>query len=925
MALTLLSTKLSLPPRPRALVPRPRLVARLEEGLEARMILISAPAGFGKTTLLAEWLHGREGKPPLPVAWLSLDHEDDDPTRFLAYLVAALQTLAPRLGDGLLPALRSPQPPPPESLLAVLVNDAAALLEQGRYLLVLDDYHIIQAPAIHRVLSFLLDHLPPSLELVVAGRADPPIPLARLRGQGQLVDLRDADLRFTPEEAAAFLNKIMGLALSAGDVAALGNRTEGWVTGLQLAALSLRGRSADEVPAFVQDFAGSHRFVLDYLVEEVLQQQSPGIQATLLQTSILDRLCGLLCEAVVGDWAAKNSDLARIGDGDRVGGRAWGQAALEYLEANHLFIVPLDDERRWYRYHRLFADLLRARLPHLGPHLGCPPPAELHRRASTWFQAEGLRDQAIAHALAAGDGERAADLVTEVGLTLLVQGELATLLAWLRAVPDELVRARPWLCIYHAWALALSGQEQAAEARLQAAAAGAEYSGTGEAGGHIAAIRAYMAAHAGDVPRAVALARRALDLLPAEERTVRSVVAFTLAGVHRVQGDLEAAGQALAEASTMGQEGGNLHLAVSALCQRANLEAEQGRLHDAARLHRRALELAGDLPVAASAYSGLGSLFYEWNDLPTAQEHLNHALALHRRWGNTEAMAADYGDVLRLQLAQGDLEKATAVLDELARLMERPSFGPPSSFLTTWAEIYGVYLALARGDLRAAARWATRPETQPQLLQERVYLGEFRNLTLARVYLALGREHARGEFLAQAEELLSPMLAVAEAQGRRGQAIGILVLLALVHQAAGETEQALALLEPALAQAEPEGYVRTFVDGGPPLAELLRALAARGKGTTYATRLLAAFPGADAGLSPPARYAPREQPLVEPLSDRELEVLRLVAAGLTNREVGETLFIEVSTVKSHTNSIYGKLGVKNRTQAVARAQELGLV
>jgi len=569
VSLTLLSTKLRIPLRLRALVPRPRLLTRLEEGLAARLILVSAPAGFGKTTLLAQWLHGRQAEPPMRVAWLSLDREDDDPARFLVYLVAALQTLEPRLAEGLLPALRSPEPPPVESLLAVLVNDAAALLGQGRSLLILDDYHAIQDPAIHGILSFLLDHLPPAVGLVVAGRADPPIPLSRLRGQGQLVELRDGDLRFTAGEAAAFLNEVMGLALSAADVAALEARTEGWITGLQLAALSLRGREPERIPAFLQEFAGSHRFVLDYLLEEVLQQQPPGIQAFLLQTSILERLCGALCEAVVGgrglvDWES-------------------GQAVLEYLEANHLFILSLDEERCWYRYHRLFADLLRVRLPRLGPTLGLPSPAELHRRASAWYETEGLTGEAIAHALAAGDGERAANLVTDVGLDLLVRGELTTLLGWLEALHDDVVRARPWLCIYHAWALALSGCPEPAEARLQDAAAVDSNLLAGEAGGHAAAIRAYMAAHAGDAAAAVELARRSLDLLPAKERTVRSVVAFTLAGVHRVRGDLEAATRALVEASTLGREGGNLHLAVSALCQLAALEMEGGRLHSAAR------------------------------------------------------------------------------------------------------------------------------------------------------------------------------------------------------------------------------------------------------------------------------------------------------------------------------------------------------
>ena len=933
----LLSTKLRVPPRPRALVARPRLVARLEEGLAARLILVSAPAGFGKTTLLAQWLHGREAATPLQAAWLSLDCEDDDPARFLAYVVAALQTLEPRMAEGLPEALRSPQPPPVESLLAVLVNDAAALLAGGRYLLVLDDYHVIQDPAIHGVLRFLLDHLPPALVLAVAGRADPPLPLARLRGRGQLVELRGADLRFTSSEAAAFLNKAMGLALTAADVAALEVRTEGWITGLQLAALSLRGRDAEQVSGFLQSLSGSHRYILDYLAEEVLQQQQPGIQAFLLQTAILERLCGPLCEAVAGDRAAIEQES----------GLPTGQAVLEYLEANHLFILPLDDERRWYRYHRLFADLLRARLPQLGPGLGCPPAAELHRRASAWFEAQGQRGEAIGHALAAGDEERAADLVAEVGLGLLVRGELTTILGWLAALSDNAMRARPWLCVYHAWALGLSGQAEAAEARLQDAEAASAGVPPGERGGHIAAIRAYVAAHAADLPRAVELARKALDLLPAEERTVRSVVAFTLANVSRVQGDLKAASQALLEASALGQEGGNLHLAVSALCQLAGLEVEQGRLHDAAGRLRQALALAGDLPVAASAYSGLGALFYEWNDLPTAEEHLSRGLALHRRWGNTDAMAADQAEMLRLRLAQGDLAGAAAVLEEMVRLAEGARGAPASPFLATWAEMWDVYLALARDDVATAARWAAAAEAPaaagaPAAGAHRaaagVFLHEFRELTLARVYLALAREgrgvagQSEADPLAKAGGLLSQMLAAAENDGRWGRAIEVLILLALVREAAGEGSEAQSLLERALHLAGPQGYVRAFVDEGAPLEALLRTPAgatgtrAGGKedtSTGYAARLLAAFPQAGEDTAP-AQSGRAPWP-VEPLSERELEVLRMVAAGLTNREIGERLFIAVSTVKSHTNSIYGKLGVKNRTQAVARARELDLL
>lgn len=935
MTLPLLSTKLRIPPRPRALVYRPRLLARLEEGLAARLILVSAPAGFGKTTLLAQWLHARQAEPPLRVAWLSLDHEDDDAARFLAYLVAALQTLEPRLGEGLLAALRSPERPLVESLLAVLVNDAAALLGRDRCLLVLDDYHAVQDPAIHDVLSFLLDHLPPAVGLVVAGRADPPIPLARLRGQGQLVELRDADLRFTPGEATAFLNEVMGLALSMADVAALEARTEGWITGLQLAALSLRGRDPGQIPAFVQGFAGSHRFVLDYLVEEVLVGQPPGIQAFLLQTSILERLCGGLCEAVVGNRELGNGGVGNWvgargveGDAGSTDGMVTGQEVLEYLEANHLFILPLDDERRWYRYHRLFADLLRARLPDLGPGLGLPPPAELHRRASAWYEAEGHTGESITHALAAGEDARAAELVAGAGLDLLVRGELTTLLGWLEMLPDDLVRASRWLCLYHAWALALSGRGEAAEERLQDAEACPGGSEAGVAAGHASAIRAYLAAHAGEASVAVELARRSLELLPGEERTVRSVVAFTLANVQRVQGDTEAAAGALIEAATMGREGGNLHLAVSALCQLGALEMERGHLHSAARYFRRSSDLAGDLPVAASSYSGLGALAYEWNDLPAAEKLLARALALHRRWGNAEALAADYGDVLRLRLAQDDLAGAKAILDEMVRVASGGQAGPPSPFLAALSEICRVYLDLARGDQAAAARWAAGSEALPLSGAELAYLHEFRDLTVARVHLALGRE--QGGSLALAGRLLSRLLAGAEAQERWGRAIEALALLALVRQAEGDTGRALDLLERALVLAEPEGYVRSFVDAGAPLAGLLRLLAARAAAGGYAGRLLAAFPEGGPDLLPPGREAapPSPGPVpwdAEPLSERELEVLRLVAAGLTNAEIAGRLFIAVSTVKSHTNSIYGKLGVKNRTQAVARAQEMGFL
>jgi LuxR family maltose regulon positive regulatory protein len=876
-----------------------RLDGALERGV--RLVLVSAPAGFGKTTLLSDWVHRRgAGDAPLRVAWVSLDESDNDPARFMAYLIGALQTLAPGVGQAVLGALGAPEPPPIESLLTALINEVAGAVELQAAVLVLDDYHLVEVPSIHQAMAFLLKRLPApprGPHLVIAGRADPLLPLARLRGRGQLVELRAADLRFTPAEVASFLNEVMGLRLTAGDVTALESRTEGWITGLQLAALSLERQEAGGASEFIHDFAGSHRFVLDYLVEEVLQQQPEAVQTFLLQTAILERLSGPLCDAVLRDERGKRG----------------GQAMLEELERRNLFVVPLDDARRWYRYHHLFADLLRARLRREGARRSYASPAELHRRASAWFEENGLTSEAVRHALAAGDFERTVRLVEAGAMAMLMRGELTTLLGWLAALPGERVRARPWLCVYRAWALLLTGRLDAAEAWLEAVDDAAQPAPpAAELRGHIAAIRAYAAAVRVMPAQAIELAEGALALLPEDEGVVRSVVAYTMGGVHFVRGDLAGALRSFEDAGRTGLEAGNIHLAVPAIGQQAAIQAMQGRLRQAAGTYRRALNLATEYggpqsPAVGQAYSGLAGLTYEWNDLDAAGRHLRDALAQAELWGNRESLANVLLRLSRLRQARQDLDGAMEALRRAEDTIAGHTVTPTtvSVVAAQWPRLW-----LERGDLAAASRWVAQQKLDLEHLDD---LRTVEYLSLARVLLAEERWD-------EASALLERLLARATERGDRGVQIEVLALSALALQARGDAAQAVATVRDALTLGEPEGYVRSFVDEGAPMAGLLRRVLNQGIAPVYVRQLLGAFP--EPG-EPGHRGA--GSALLEPLSERELEVLRLVAAGLTNRQIAGELVIALSTVKSHTHSIYGKLGVKNRTQAIAQARVLDLL
>jgi LuxR family maltose regulon positive regulatory protein len=894
----LLLTKLEVPPAHPNLVSRPRLVRQLDEGLRPglKLVLVSAPAGFGKTTLLREWAVSAD----YAVAWLSLDEGDNDPARFWAYFTAALRTV-PALGevDGGRSILQELQPAalasvdtfPIEVFLTSLINEIS-IANPERFALVLDDYHAIRAQHIHSALTSLIDHLPPPMHLVVAARADPPLPTPRLMGRGQLTEIRQADLRFTLDEATQFLNQMMGLGLKAADVATLTSRTEGWITGLQMAAVSMRG--TEDAAGFIRAFTGSDRHVLDYLVEEVLQRQPESVQTFLLRTSILERLSGPLCDAVTG--------------------REDGQETLEGLERANLFIVPLDNQRRWYRYHRLFADLLNRRLRRSER----DRVNALHQRASEWYEWSGLMPAAIQHALSARDFDRAARLIEQAAEATLMRSEVTTLLNWIEALPDEQVRARPSLCIFHAWGLLLSSRP------LDAVEACLENLDADPMPGRVAALRAYVATLRGQTDRAVELGRQALERLPEDDLFLRSIVAMNLGFSHLVDGDITAGARTLHEVARASQETGNVMIAVLALSQVAQCRMTRGELVQAREIFERALELAtdehgGPLPIAGEALTGLGRLAREWNELEAATRYLTQGIELTGQWGAMGTLES-YASLARVKQAQGDVQGANEAMQKARQLAEQFDATEIDDHLVA---LWQARLYILQGNLGQAEQWAEergldRDADSAELQEEssfiRYILRDYEQIVLARLRIAQGRPD---EALAIIESL--PY----EAGHRRWRrmAIEIEALRALACQARGDVETALDALERALLLAEPGGYVRIFVDGGPPMARLLYAAAAHEIAPEYVGKLLAAFPGTEAAAPPLELPAD----MVEPLSEREIQVLRLIAEGLSNREIAQQLVLSLNTVKGHTRSIYGKLGVHSRTQAIARARTFGVL
>ena len=907
MAAPVLATKLFVPPLRSDLVLRQRLIDQLNAGVQRKLTLISAPAGFGKTTLVSESI-ARCGR---PVAWLSLDEGDSDPTRFLTYLVSALRMIAANLGAGVLGVLQSPQPPPTESILTALLNEITTIPDN--FIIILDDYHVIESKAVDHALTFLLEHLPPQMHMVIATREDPTLPLSRLRARGQLTELRATDLRFTPAEAAEFLNCVMGLNLSDEDVAALEVRTEGWIAGLQLAAIALQGPMSTQghgaTSSFIKSFSGGHHFVLDYLMEEVLGQQSESVQAFLLRTSILERLCGPLCDAVLLDSPASGHEI------------------LENLERANLFIVPLDNERRWYRYHHLFAELLRQRLEQTSPALA----PKLHHRASVWLENENLIQEAVAHAFASRDWEHAATLILHFAHRVHVQTNLTALGGWLAALPEPVIRARPWLCVYQALAWYWTGPRDRIEERLQLAEQALPGSQMPEAeathlAGYIAAIRAHYALVSGDIPRVLAMAQTALQQLP-EGDYMRGWTAVALGGAYWGQGNVVASQQAFETAKTVALQHNYRLLAVPPACYVGMQLVKQGQLDEAISVYREGVEyatVAGDqqLPIAGFPMVKLGDVLRERNDLPGADQWLRPGVEQCIQLGHPDVLVDAYVALARLQLAQNDWPTAYATFQKADELAQK---SPVDPFVRCWLDDCRVRLFLAKDRVDELARWA---ETSGLTVDgELSYHYDLHHLNLARVLLARARRAAvpagMHAFLSQVSGLLARLLVAAEKAGWVHETIKILVLQALVLAESSDKDEALQALGRALTLAEPGGFIRLFVDEGDPMQLLIsdfRLHTQDRRLLDYVDKLLTAFPQPESKIN-----NPKSKILVEPLSERELDVLRLIAQGLSNHEICERLFLALDTVKGHNRRIFNKLQVQRRTEAIARARELDLL
>ncbi len=886
MSLPLLTTKFYFPPARPSLVPRPRLIERLEVGLRGSLTLISAPAGYGKSTLISEWKAG-EGH-DYPAALLSLDGDDNDPASFFAYFIAAITTLKLGLGETTLRLLQSSPPLPDRVILASLINELAEI--DRSFTLVLDDYHVITNHPIHEAVTYLLDHLPSQMHLVILTRADPPLPLSRLRARNQLVEIRATDLRFNSEEVTEFLKQIMGLSITTDQVNALETRTEGWITGLQLAALSMQGR--DDIQNFILAFAGSHHYIVDYLAEEVLNRLPASVREFLLRTSILDRMTAPLCNVLTN--------------------RTDGKEILENLEHANLFIIPLDDERRWYRYHHLFLDVLRKQLVQIYPEV-IP---DLHHQALDWCEQNGLIDQAVDHAFAIKDYHQVVRLFRQYFYQTLSIKYHSQVRRWVKSIPDSVIRNDPWMCVVYAWALWGQGDPDGAEDYLNSGQQALdrwiatdlmpkgdrEYDALPS---EIPVFRGLICISKGNFERAYELTIQALTLTPEAEYTIRGIVYLNLYFVYREWGEVDKTIDACTRAIPLTKAGGTQGPIIDTLDNLGLMYTLQGQLNRAFKIYQENIDFAKlewpqETPRSSMFYIHLADIYYEWNDLDQAEHLANEALKLSEpafRWGRIYARIF----LARLERARMNSSKAHQLSEE-AGILLRQNKGP---LYERELEFYLARVNAELGKIDEIARWVQ--EVAFEIGDHPGYNQLYSANQFAQILAALDKQD---DLLA----LLSCTEAANSNQGYRYWQIQSLVLQATMWQKKQDTSRALTCLEKALSLAEQEGYVRVFLDAGEAMIVLLQLAAKKGVHLDYVRKLL--FAGKRTNLA---------QPLIEPLSERELEVLHLVADGMSNGQIADKLFIVPGTVKKHINNIFGKLGVQSRTQSVARARELKLL
>ena len=910
MKTDLLASKFYYPPHRLDVVQRSRLRESLDAGLSGKVTLISAPAGFGKTTLVSEWIRDCGH----PTAWLSLDKNDNDPSRFLIYLIAAVQRIDSEIGVDVQAVLEESPSPQFEILLTRLISEMERLPDKS--IIVLDDCHLIDSKPVHDIINFLIEYLPPTIHLVISGRTDPPLPISRLRVQGNVNEVRTSQLRFTKKEVATFLNDRMGFDLPTEGIAALEARTEGWIASLKLAALSMQGR--DDWPEFIAKFSGSNRYVIDYLVDEVMARQPDEVQIFLRRTSILERFCASLGEFVVGE--SKDTDI------------------IDYIDRSNLFLIPLDDHKEWYRYHHLFADFLSQRLRASEP----DRIPELHRRASQWYENEGWVDEAIQHALAAGDMDRATRLVDGIAVDLLVRAESNKLLKLVEQLPFDLWQGYPMLRILYAWALLFMGQLERVDPILtsvevdQAKAPGVPNPG------YVTTVRAYLANRQGDIYRSIQLTEQALEEM-SKATPDRLTLKFQGSAViwlgvnHRLLGNLDKARQLFMEAAGINQKAGNYYASLASYEQLAELAVIRGQLHQALDLYRSGLKLAqnwkdtrgkprGTLMTTTGLQLGLGVVLYQLNDLAGAATQIQRSADLFELGEHYERKLS-YTMLAYLKQAQGEFETSAELLRKACAIEDtmvvRRSYTSDRSSPTKLAILLsraGPEMAhLLTEACRRIENLGVRSTDKVDFSSPADYPRELIYSDLACLLIAQDRAD-------EALPLLSSLLEAAITMGRHGDEIRYLVMIALAQHALGNTQTALDSLGRALPLAEPQGYVRLFVDEGQPMAELLLLAISQNVAPDYASKLLADFPKDIQGtLQFDKDLTINNQSLIEPLSRREIEVLRLLFVGYKYEEIAERLVVSINTVRHHTRNVYGKLDVNNRRQAVARARDLGII